>query len=88
MSTSIVYRRALRRLAMSIVLTMLNIIACAVTIDRVSEDALSPFILLLIVPLALTLGNMWRCTLKDLAYIGAAVSAVEAEAQQRVSVQV
>jgi len=88
MSTSIVYRRALRRLAMSIVLTMLNIIACAVTIDRVSQDSLSPLILLLTVPLVLTLGNMWRSTLRDLAYIGAAVSAVDEEVHQRVSAQV
>jgi hypothetical protein len=88
MSTSIVYRRALRRLATSIVLTMLNIIACAVTVDSVSHDSLSPLILLLTVPLVLTLGNIWRCTLKDLAYIGAAVSAVDAEVQERVSAQV
>jgi len=88
MSTSIVYRRALRRFATSIVLTLLNIVLCAVTIHWVSEDALSPLILLLTVPLVLTLRNMWRCTLKDLAYIAAAVSAADAGVQQRVSAQV
>lgn len=73
MPTAFVYRRALRRFATSIVFTILNLVVCALMLCRVSEFRLSPLLLLLLVPLALTLGNMWRCTAADLGCIGTAL---------------
>ena len=87
MPTAFVYRRALRRFATSIVFTIFNIIVCALMVHWVSEREVSPLLLLLIMPLALTLANMWRCTLKDLASVGAAVSAAKAESADRASAQ-
>lgn len=88
MPTAFVYRRALRRFATSIVFTILNIAVCVLTLYWVSECELSPLLLLLIAPLAFTLGNMWRCTLNDLACVGAAISATNAETASQASVQV
>jgi hypothetical protein len=65
--TAFVYRRALRRFATSIVFTILNLAVCSLMLYRVAESRLMPLLLLLIVPLVLTLGNMWRCTVADLA---------------------
>jgi len=88
MSTAIVYRRALRRFATSIVLSFLDIIVCAVTIHWVSQCVLSPLFLLLAVPLVPTLWNMWRCTLRDLAYVSAQISLRDAEVREQVPAQV
>ena len=75
MPTAFVYRRALRRFATSIVFTILNIFVYVLMLYWVSERKLSPLLLLMIVPLAFTLVSMWRCTLNDLARVGAAISA-------------
>lgn len=88
MSIFLVYRRALRRFATSIVFTNSNIIVCALMVHWVSEREVSSLLLLVIVPLALTLASMWRCTLKDLAYVGAAVAAANAETADRTSARV
>lgn len=74
MSTVRVYRRALRRFATCIVFAILNVAACTLMVHWVSEREASSLLLLLTVPLALTLGNMWRCTVKDLVFIDAAFS--------------
>ena len=74
MSTVLVYRRALRRFATCIVFTIINIVVCTLMVDWVSECEVSSLLLLPSVPLALTLGNMWRCAVKDLVFIDAAVS--------------
>ena len=58
MPTTFVYRRALRRFATSIVFTILNLAVCVLMIHWVARQNVSPTLLLLIVPLALTLGNM------------------------------
>jgi hypothetical protein len=62
MPTAFVYRRALRRFATSIVFTILNLVVCGLMLCRVSESRLSHLLLLLIALLALTFGNMLRCT--------------------------
>ena len=68
MPTAFVYRRALCRFATCIVFTILNLVACALMVHWVAGQKVSPALLLLIVPLALTLGNMWRHTADDLLY--------------------
>ena len=88
MPTAFVYRRALRRFATSIVFTILNLVVCTLMLYRVAESRLTPLLLLLIVPLALTLGNMWRCTVADLGYIGTALSVANAQTAGRVRAQV
>ncbi len=60
MSTAHVYRRALWRFATSILLTILNVVVCTRMIHWVSQRDVSPLILVLTAPLALTLWNMWR----------------------------
>ena len=87
MPTAFVYRRALRRFATSIVFTILNIVVCVLMLYWVSECKLSP-LLLMIVPLAFTLVSMWRCTLNDLACVGAVISATNAETAGQASAQV
>jgi len=86
--TAFVYRRALRRFATSIVFTILNLVACTLMLYRVAESRLTPLLLLLIVPLVLTLGTMWRCTVADLGYIGTALSVVNDQAAGQVRAQV
>jgi hypothetical protein len=88
MPTAFVYRRALRRFATSIVFTILNIVVCVLMLYWFSECKLSPLLLFLTAPLAFTLGNMWRCTLNDLACVGAVISASNAETASQASAQV
>ena len=88
MSTALAYRRALWRFATSIVSTILNVVVGALMVHWVSEGEVSSFVLLMTVPLALTLANMWRCTVSNLAYIGAAISTANAETADRGSAQV
>ena len=88
MPTAFVYRRALRRFATSIVFTILNFVVCSLMLFRVAESRLTPLLLLLIVPLVLTLGNMWRCTVADLGYIGTALSVANAQTAGQVRAQV
>lgn len=88
MPTAFVYRRALCRFAASIVFTILNLVLCALMVHWVAGQKVSPVLLLLIVPLALTLGNMWRCTVADLGYIGTALSIANAQTAERVRAQV
>ena len=84
MSTAYLYRRALLRLATSIVFTILNIVVCTLMIHWVSQHDVSPLILVLTAPLALTLWNMWKCTVKDLVHVGVAVSFCDAEVSEGV----
>ncbi|HKR27987.1 MAG TPA: hypothetical protein VJT08_09225 [Terriglobales bacterium] len=88
MPTAFVYRRALRRFATSIVFTILNLVVCTLMLYWAAESRLTPLLLLLIVPLVLTLGNMWRCTVADLGYIGTALSVANAQTAGRVRAQV
>ncbi len=88
MPTAFVYRRALRRFATSIVFTILNLVVCALMLYRVSESKLTPLLLLMIVPLALMLGNMWRCTVADLGYIDTALSVANVQTAERARAQV
>ena len=88
MPTAFVYRRALRRFATSIVFTILNLAVCVLMIHWVAGQKVSRALLLLIVPLALTLGNMWRCTVADLGYIGIALSIANARTAERPRAQV
>ena len=88
MPTAFVYRRALRRFATSIVFTILNLVVCSLMLFRVAESRLTPLLLLLIVPLVLTLGNMWRCTVADLGYIGTALSVTNAQTSERAQAEV
>ena len=76
------------RFATSIAFTILNFVACAMMLYRVSESRLTPLLLLQIVPLALTLGNMWRCTVADLGYIGTALSVTNPQTSERARAQV
>ncbi|MGB6691117.1 MAG: hypothetical protein WBE76_25060 [Terracidiphilus sp.] len=84
MSTAYLYRRALLRFATSIVFTILNIVVCTLMIHWVSQHDVSPLILVLTAPLALTLWNMWQCTVKDLVHVGVAVSFCDAEVSEGV----
>ncbi len=88
MSTAHVYRRALWRFATSILLTILNVVVCTRMIHWVSQRDVSPLILILTAPLALTLWNMWRYTVNDLVRIGAAVSICDPEIPEEVPEQV
>jgi len=88
MPTAFVYRRALGRFATCIVFTMFNLVVCVLMIHWVAERKVSPALLLLIVPLALTLASMWRCTLNDLDCVGAAISAANTETARPASAQV
>jgi hypothetical protein len=83
-----VYRRALRRFATSIVFTILNLAVCALMIHWVAERKVSPAPLLLIVPLALTLANMWRCTVGDLLCIDSAISSANTDAAVQATIEV
>ncbi len=84
MSTAYLYRRALLRFATSIVFTILNIVVCTLTIHWVSQHDVSPLILVVTAPLALTLWNMWQCTVKDIVHVGVAVSFCDAEVSEGV----
>lgn len=88
MPTAFVYRRALRRFATCIVFNTFNLVVCVLMIHWVAERKVSPALLLLIVPLALTLASMWRCTLNDLDSVGAAISAGNTETARPASAQV
>jgi hypothetical protein len=88
MSTAYLYRRALLRFATSIVFIILNIVVCTLMIHWVSQRDVSPLILVLTAPLALTLWNMWRYTVNYLVRIGAAVSICDAEVPEEVPEQV
>jgi len=55
---------------------------------RVSESRLNPLLFLLIVPLVLTLENMWRFTVTDLGYVGTALSVANAQTAERARAQV
>ncbi len=88
MSTAYLYRRALRRFATSILFTILNVAVCTLMLHWVSQRDVSPLILVLAVPLALTLWNMWQCTVKDLVHVGVAVSFCDAEVSEEVPEQV
>ncbi len=88
MPTAFVYRRALRRFATCIVFTILNLVVCALMVHWVGEQKVSPLLLLLIMPLALTLGNMWRCTVGDLLYMDSAISSASADAAVQATTQV
>jgi hypothetical protein len=78
MATAYVYRRALRRFATSLLYSIVNVVVCALMIRWVSQREVSPMILSAILPLILTLWNMWRCTAKDLKWVGAAISGYDA----------
>lgn len=88
MSTVLVYRRALQRFATCIVFTILNIAVCTLMVHWSTEREVSSLLLLLSVPLALTLGNMWRCAVKDLVFIDAAVSPTRTGTADRAPAQV
>ena len=88
MPTAFVYRRALRRFATSIVLTILNLVVCALMTHWVAGQKVSPALLLLIVPLVLTLGNMWRHTVADLLYIGNAISSANTDSAMQATIEV
>jgi len=86
--TAFVYGRALRRFATSIVFTILYLVVCSLMLYWVAESKVTPLLLLLIAPLVLTLGNMWRCTVADLGSIGTALSVFNAQTSERAQAQV
>jgi hypothetical protein len=88
MSTAYVYRCALWRFATSIVFTILNVAVCTLLIHWVSQRDVSPLILVLPAPLALTLWNMWRYTVNDLVRISAALPICDSEVPEEVPEQV
>lgn len=88
MPTAFVYRRALRRFATCILFTILNLVVCALMVHWVAEQKASSLLLFLIMPLALTLGNMWRCTVGDLLYIDSAISSANAGAALQATMEV
>lgn len=88
MPTAFVYRRALRRLATSIVFTILNLVVCTLMIHWVAGQNVSPVLLLLVAPLAFTLGNMWRHKVADLLYIDSAISSAYTEAAMQATIEV
>ena len=87
MPTAFVYRRALRRFATCIVFTIFNLVVCALMVHWVAGQKASPVLLLLIVPLAVTLGNMWRHTADDLLYIDSAISSENTEAAMQATIE-
>ena len=87
MPTAFVYRRALCRFATCIVFTILNLVVCALMVHWVAGQKVSPVLLLLIAPLALTLGNMWRHTVGDLQYIDSAISSANTEAAMQATIE-
>ena len=87
MPITFVYLRALRRFATCTVFTILNFAVYALTIHWVAGQTVSPALLLLIVPLALTLGNMWRHTVDDLLHIDSAISSTKTEAAMQATIE-
>jgi hypothetical protein len=59
------YRRALYGFVTCFVVTTLDIVVCARMFIWVSQRVVSPLILIALVPLGLTLWNMYRCTARD-----------------------
>ena len=88
MPIAFMYRRALCRFATSIVFTIVNLVVCALMVHWVAGQKVSPALLLLIVPLALTLGNMWRHTVGDLLYIDSAISSAKTDAVTQATIEV
>lgn len=56
-------------------------------IHWVAGQKVSPA-LLLIVPLALTLGNMWRCTVSELLFIDSAIASAYTDAAVQARIEV
>lgn len=67
MSDTKLYRRALARFAISVVLTIAGVLICSEALcHAVGDGAVFTLILLLMVPWAWTLRNIWQHTLNDL----------------------
>jgi hypothetical protein len=80
MATIQLYRRALARSAGSLLLTIANaVVALTALYYTFGEWNLFAMVLLLLVPLAWTLGNVWEHSLADLGELQARVANVERE---------
>jgi len=86
MTISALYRRSLWQFAVCIWLTTSNIAALIFLVDCLLDHELSPFVLVLLVPMAWTLANIWHHARRDLVLVGEAVTMLELEykAGQRV----
>jgi len=80
MSATELYRRALTRFAISLILTVLDVLSCPLALyNALGNKALFALMLVLIVPLACTLIDIWQHTLSDLRRIQAVVAYTEFE---------
>lgn len=80
MSATELYRRALTRFAISLILTVMDGLSCLLALyNAFGNNVIFALILFLIVPLIWTLINIWRHTLSDLRRIQGVVAYTESE---------
>jgi hypothetical protein len=80
MSATELYRRALTRFAISLILTVIDGLSCLLALyNAVGNNVMFALILFLLVPLAWTLINIWQHTLRDLRRIQGVVTYTELE---------
>ena len=76
-SAAPLYRRALYGFVTCVVIATLDIVVCVRMFIWVSQRVVPPLILIALVPLALTLWNMCRCTARDARYASACEERVQ-----------
>ena len=78
MSGTDLYHRALARFAISLILTIADALICPIALyTTFGNGAMFTLVLLLMIPWAWTLGNIWQHTLSDLRLVHGTVSVHE-----------
>jgi hypothetical protein len=78
MSGTQLYRRALVRFAISLILTIADALICSIVLyNTFGNSVMFALLLLLMAPWAWTLNNIWQHTFSDLRHIRDAVSVHE-----------
>jgi hypothetical protein len=78
MSGTALYRRALARFAISLILTIADALICPIALyNTFGNGAMFTLVLLLMIPWAWTLGNIWQHTFSDLRRVQGTVSVHE-----------
>ena len=78
MSGTALYRRALARLAISLILTIADALICPIALyNTFGNGVMFALVLLLMIPWAWTLGSIWQHTFNDLRRVQDAVSVHE-----------
>ena len=78
MSGTELYRRGLARFAISLILTIADALICPIALyNTFGNGVMFALVLLLMIPWAWTLGNIWQHTLSDLRRVQDTVSTNE-----------